>query len=167
MPISEPLLYEFDHEMANTRKMLDRIPDDRLHWRPHAKSWDMVSLATHVATLPSWTVETIQKDSLDIAPPGEPQPRATPASSRADLLARFDKNVTAARQVLAGASDEHLLKQWTLLAGGKEMFTMPRTMVLRSFVMNHCIHHRAQLGLYLRLNDIPVPGMYGPSADEM
>ena len=166
MPISESLLYEFDHEMANTRKMLERVPDDKLDWRPHAKSWDMVSLATHIAFIPSWCVDTIRKDSLDFAPPGEPPMQNTAASSRADLLARFDRNVAAGRAAIDGASDEHLMKPWTLLAGGHEIFTMPRTAVLRSFVMNHGIHHRAQLGLYLRLNDIPVPGMYGPSADE-
>ena len=166
MPISESLLYEFDHEMANTRKMLERVPDDRLDWRPHAKSWNMVALATHVAFIPGWTVDTIEKDSLDFAPPGAPPYQNPVASSKADLLAKFDRNVAAARAALAGASDEHLAKPWTLLAGGHEIFTMPRTVVLRSFVLNHGIHHRAQLGLYLRLNDVPVPGMYGPSADE-
>lgn len=166
MPISQSLLYEFDHEMANTRKMLERVPDDRLDWRPHAKSWNMGALATHIAFIPGWTVDTIQKDSLDFAPPGEPPFRNPEASSRADLLAMFDRNVAAARAAIEGASDEHLVKPWTLLAGGHEIFTMPRTVVLRSFVMNHGIHHRAQLGLYLRLNDVPVPGMYGPSADE-
>jgi len=166
MPISESLLYEFDHEMANTRKMLERVPDDRLEWRPHTKSWNMGALATHIAFLAGWSVDTIQKDSLDFAPPGEPPVRNPEASSRADLLAMFDRNVAATRAAISGASDEHLMKPWTLLAGGHEIFTMPRTVVLRSFVMNHGIHHRAQLGLYLRLNDIPVPGMYGPSADE-
>lgn len=166
MPISASLLYEFDHEMANTRKMLERVPDDKLDWRPHPKSWNMASLATHITHIPSWCVHTIQKDSLDVAPPGEPPLRNTVASSQADLLARFDRSVAAARAAIDGASDEHLMKPWTLLAGGREIFTMPRTAVLHSFVMNHGIHHRAQLGLYLRLNDIPVPGMYGPSADE-
>jgi len=166
MPISESLLYEFDHEMANTRKMLERVPDDRLEWRPHTKSWNMGALATHIAFLAGWSVDTIHTDSLDFAPPGEPPVRNPEASSRADLLAMFDRNVAATRAAISGASDEHLMKPWTLLAGGHEIFTMPRTVVLRSFVMNHGIHHRAQLGLYLRLNDIPVPGMYGPSADE-
>ena len=166
MPISESLLYEFDHEMANTRKMLERVPDDRLEWRPHAKSWNMGALATHIAFLAGWAVDTIQKDSLDFAPVGQPPFRNPEAKSQAELLATFDKNVAATRAAISGASDEHLMKPWTLLAGGHEIFTMPRTAVLRSFVMNHGIHHRAQLGLYLRLNDIPVPGMYGPSADD-
>ena len=166
MPISDFILPEFDQEMANTRKVLERVPDDRWDWKPHQKSWNMSSLATHVAFIPSWDVDTIGKDSLDIAPPGAPPYKAPVASSRKELLELFDKHVSAARAALAGASDDHLLKPWSLLAGGKTLFTMPRAAVIRSMVMNHGIHHRAQLCVYLRLADIPMPGMYGPSADE-
>jgi uncharacterized damage-inducible protein DinB len=111
-------------------------------------------------------VDTIQKDSFDIAPPGAPPYKEEPLASNKELLEKFDKNVVAARAAIAGSSDEHLLKPWSLLAGGKTLFTMPRIACIRGFVMNHTIHHRAQLGVYLRLNDIPVPGVYGPSADE-
>ena len=166
MALSAALLSEFDREMANTRKTLERVPDDKFDWKPHVKSFAMGPLATHVANLPSWTVETIDKDALDIEPPGGEPYRVTAANSRKELLERFDHNISAARAAIAGASDEHLLKPWSLLKGGAVMFTLPRVAVLRSFVMNHLIHHRAQLGVYLRLNDVPVPALYGPSADE-
>ena len=166
MTIAEGLLAEFDHEMANTRKTLERCPDGKFAWQPHLKSFAMGALASHVANLPGWVVETINRDSLDFAPVGEAPYREEEAKNAQELLARFDEKVTAARAALAGASNENLMGNWTLLAGGHKIFTMPRIAVLRSFVMNHMIHHRAQLGVYLRLNDIPVPGIYGPSADE-
>jgi uncharacterized damage-inducible protein DinB len=166
MSISESLLPEFDHEMANTRKTLERVPDDRLDWKPHERSYTLGDLATHLATIPSWAPPTIEQDALDLAPGGAPPLRAVPIRSRQEALERFDENVMAARAAIAGASDELLLKPWTLLSGGQAIFTMPRTAVLRGFIMNHIIHHRAQLGIYLRLNDVPVPSIYGPSADE-
>lgn len=134
--------------------------------KPHKKSMAMGDLATHLAQIPSWAVETINTDSLDVAPPGVPPQQMQPAKSRKEVLEMFDKNVAAARAATAGESDKHLLKPWTLLAGGKTVFTMPRIAVLRGFIMSHSIHHRAQLGVYLRLNDVPVPAIYGPSADE-
>lgn len=166
MALNQALLPEFDVEMANTRKTLERVPEGKFDWKPHEKSFSMVSLATHLATLPSWAAITIQQESIDIAPIGEPPLKNEPASSVEDLLGKFDHNVASARAAIAGASDEDLLKTWTLLAGGKTIFALPRIAALRSFVMNHNIHHRAQLGVYLRLNDIPVPSIYGPSADE-
>ena len=166
MAISEALLPEFDHEMANTRKTLERVPVDKFGWKPHQKSFAMGALATHLATLPSWAAITIQRDSIDIAPEGEKPIANEPVKSLEELAARFDNNVAAARAAIAGASDEELLKPWTLISGGKTIFTLPRIAALRSFVMNHNVHHRAQLGVYLRLNDIPVPSIYGPSADE-
>jgi len=166
MTISDSLLPEFDHEMANTRKSLERVPEDKLDWKPHPKSHTMRWLAGHVANIPSWVVMAIQRDSIDIAPAGAEPSRTPEPDSRAALLEMFAKNVAEARAAIAGAADEHLLKSWTLLAAGKEVLTLPRVAVLRSFVMNHLIHHRAQLGVYLRLNDVPVPALYGPSADE-
>ena len=166
MSLSEALLPEFDHEMANTRKTLERIPEDKLGWKPHEKSWAMGGLATHLATIPSWTVNGINDDSIDIAPQGGPPPRNPLLNSRREILETFDKNIAAARAAIAGASDERLLQPWSLLSGGRTVLTLPRIAVLRSFVMNHTIHHRAQLGVYLRLNDVPVPSTYGPSADE-
>ncbi len=165
MAIRDALLPEFDNEMASTRKTLERAPEHKLEWTPHPKSSTLGGLVTHLANLPSWVCYTINQDSLDIAPNGEPQ-RAAPLHSSAEIVETFDKNVAAARAAIAGASDEDLFKPWTLLANGKALMTLPRVAVLRSFVMNHLIHHRAQLGVYLRLNDIPVPSIYGPSADE-
>ena len=166
MGLSEALLPEFDQEMATTRKTLERVPEEKFDWKPHEKSTTLGSLATHLANLPSWVGHTIDKEELDTAPPGQPPLRIEPARTRDEVLAAFDRNVAAARAALAGASDERLLGPWTLLQGGNKVLTLPRATVLRSFVMSHSIHHRAQLGVYLRLNDIPVPSVYGPSADE-
>ena len=166
MGLAAALLPEFDHEMTNTRKSLERVPEGKLDWKPHDKSMSLGDITTHLANLPSWTMMTIGQDSFDMAPPGEDPPRADPADSVEDALAMFDKNVAAARAAIEGASDELLLAPWALLMGGKEMFKMPRVAVLRSMIMNHMIHHRAQLGVYLRLNDVAVPSMYGPTADE-
>jgi uncharacterized damage-inducible protein DinB len=166
MAISESLLPEFDQEMANTRKTLERVPDDKFGWKPHEKSYAMGGLTTHLANLPSWAVLTINADSFDMAPPGAEPFKMPEVKSRQEALEMFDKNVADARAALAAASDEHLLKPWSLLSGGNTLMTLPKIAVLRSFVMNHIIHHRAQLGVYLRLNDIPVPSIYGPSADE-
>lgn len=164
--INQALLPEFDMEMANTRKALERVPDDKLAWKPHEKSMTLGRLAGHLAELPSWGMATMSNDSLDIAPPGAPPQQGLTAKSRQEALDRFDKNVAAARAAIAGASGEVLMKPWSLLKGGRTLMTMPKIAVLRSFVMNHMIHHRAQLGVFLRLNNIPVPAIYGPSADE-
>lgn len=166
MNISKSLLAEFDNEMANTRRTLERIPADKLTWKPHEKSWPMGGLGTHLANLPGWTLHTLNEDSLDIAPPDSPLPKMPQANSVADILVIFDKNVGEARSEIAAASDNKFFQPWTLLSGGNTVFTMPRITVLRNFVLNHSIHHRAQLGVYLLLNDIPVPAIYGPSADE-
>ncbi len=166
MSISASLLPEFDQEMANTRKALERVPDDKFNWKPHEKSWAMGGLATHLANLPSWTIITINQDSFDMNPPGEEPFKAPEAKSREEVLEMFDKNAAAARATIAAASDEELFKPWSLLSGGNTLMTLPKIAVLRSFVMNHIIHHRGQFTVYLRLNDIPVPSIYGPSADE-
>ena len=165
MAISDALLPEFDNEMANTRKTLERVPDEKFSWKPHEKSSAMGNLAGHLANLPSWAGLAIRQDSLDLAPGGVPV-STPPLNSQAEVLETFDKNVAGARAAIAGASDEQLFQSWTLMANGKTIMSLPRVAVLRSFVMNHLIHHRAQLGVYLRLNDIPVPSIYGPSADE-
>ncbi len=166
MQISDALLPEFDQEMAGTRKVLSRCPQDKFDFTPHPKSWKMASLATHIVNMIAWTVDTIGQDSFDVAPVGAPPYKEDPAKSSADLMERFDKNVAGARAAIAGASDEHLMAQWSLLQAGQTLFSMPRIVCIRSFIMNHTIHHRAQLCVYLRMNDIPVPALYGPSADE-
>ncbi len=166
MTISERLLPEYDQEMAGVRKTLERVPDDKLSWKPHDKSMSMQQLASHIANLPNWTVLSLKQDQFDMNPP-DGEPATTPqANSQQELLEFFDKNSTAARAAIAAAADEDFRKDWSLLSGGHTFFTMPKIAVYRLFVMNHIIHHRAQLGVYLRLNDVAVPALYGPSADE-
>ncbi len=166
MALSEALLPEFDQEMANTRRTLERVPDGKFDWKPHAKSPTMGWLATHIATLPGWVLYTLEQDSIDLDPPGGAPPPQPEAKSRAELLEKFDRSVSQARAAIAGVSDQRMLESWSLLKRGQNLLTLPRAAVLRSFVMNHSIHHRAQLTVYLRLNDVPVPALYGPSADE-
>ena len=166
MAINKALLSEFDYEMANTRKTIERVPEDKFDWKPHDRSMTMGGLATHIANIPTWASRAIRQDSFDMAPQGGPPARATLAGSRNELLETFDKNVADARSAISEASDEHLMTKWSLLSGGETVMTLPRVVVLRSFVMNHQIHHRGQLSVYLRLNDVPVPALYGPSADE-
>ncbi len=167
MPINQAFLSEFDHEVESTRKMLERVPEDKFNWKPHAKSGTMIWLAGHVANLPGWVKETVTLDALDLAPGGKPVTPPPPPKSRKELLELFEKNVAAGRAALVSATDDaHWMKPWSLLSGGQTILSMPRVAVLRNLVMNHLVHHRAQLGVYLRLNDVAVPGMYGPSADE-
>ena len=157
------LLPEFDQEFAETRKFLERVPDDRFDWKPHEKSFSLRDLAVHLSNIPEWLPITIDTEELDFtASSFEPfQPEHT-----VEILDRYDGAVEAARKALANATAEQLEATWTLKSDGNEIFTMPKGMVIRSFVFNHNIHHRAQLGVYLRLLDAPVPGPYGPSADE-
>jgi uncharacterized damage-inducible protein DinB len=160
--ITDALLPEFDMEMANTRKVLERVPDAKSGWKPHQKSWPMGGLAGHLAHLPGWGTTTVTTDELNLVPPFT----MPPINTSAELLATFDKSVAAARAAMATATDEYLMGPWSLKVQGKTVLTMPRVAVLRNMVFNHIVHHRGQLTVYLRLNDIPVPGMYGPSADE-
>lgn len=162
MPLNQALLPEFDHEMGNTRKSLERIPEGKFDWKPHEKSSTMGQLATHLATINQWTDAIIGQDSFDVAN----SPRPPVFKSRQEILNAFDQGTAAARKAIAGATDEQLMKSWSLVNAGQTIFTLPRVAVVRSFILNHTIHHRAQLGVYLRLNDIPVPSIYGPSADE-
>ena len=162
MSISQALLPEFDQEMANTRKMLERFPDGKGDYKPHPKSMALGRLAGHVAELPMWAKTTLEVEVLELNPGMQP----TVATSRQQVLDLFDKSVAEARPMIERASDADWMKTWTLKFGGKEMMSMPRIAVMRSVVMNHMIHHRAQLGVYYRLNDIELPGMYGPSGDE-
>ncbi|HYA16980.1 MAG TPA: DinB family protein [Bryobacteraceae bacterium] len=162
MTISELLLPEYEQEMKSTRKLLECVPDEKLTYKPHEKSMSVAELASHITMMPFWAAETINRDTLDLGPGQKP----FLAASKTELLKAFDTNVELGRAAIAVASDEHLAKTWTLTAGGKTLLAMPRVNVLRSVVMNHLIHHRAQLGVALRLLDIAIPGMYGPSADD-
>lgn len=166
MSISASLLPELDQEMAGTRKTLERIPADKFDFRPHPKSFNMISLATHIANMVGWGRDTMTSESFDFAPVGGEPYKEEPASSVAELLEKFDKNLAEFREALAQASDADFMVNWSLLAGGNVVFSMPRIACIRGMILNHLIHHRAQLTVYLRMNDVPVPGLYGPSADE-
>jgi uncharacterized damage-inducible protein DinB len=166
MKISETLLPEFDQEMANTRKVLERVPAAKFSWKPHPKSFELGALSAHVANMADWAELTLTTDSFDYAPPGAPPYETPKFTSTEDLLAAFDKSIAKARTALVAADDSQMMAPWSLMAGGNVVMTMPRAAVVRTFVMNHIIHHRAQLTVYLRLNDVAVPGLYGPSADE-
>lgn len=166
MSIAQSLLPELDQEMAGTRKTLERIPEDKFEWRPHPKSFTMIGLATHIASMVGWGGVTLKVDSFDYAPPGAEPYQEKPAESVAALLETFDKGLAEFREALANASDEELMKDWSLLGGGAVIFTRPRIACLRDMIFSHLVHHRAQLGVYLRMNDVPVPALYGPSADE-
>ena len=165
MTLRDTILPEFDHEMATTRKTLERVPEGKPDWKPHDRSMTISRLAGHLAELPMFGAVTFQGNSFDFQASGAP-PQPTVMTSRKQLLDLFDKNVATARAAISKASDEDLQKTWTLLNGGKTMFSMPRISVLRSMILNHVIHHRGQLSVYLRMNNVPVPSIYGPSADE-
>jgi uncharacterized damage-inducible protein DinB len=162
MTISQTLLPEFDEEMKNTRKLLERVPDGKFDYRPHPKSMTMGQLASHIADGVGWTTVTLDMEVFDLPPDFKP----FHVESQAALLDAFDKNIKASRQKIEGATDADWAKTWTMKVGDQVVLSMPRAAVMRSMIMNHVIHHRAQLGVYLRLNDVAVPGMYGPSADE-
>ena len=164
MTIADLLQPEFDEEMATTRRVLERVPEDKFSWKPHDKSFSMGDLASHIVNAIKWTDVTMNQTEFDLG-------RVTPesmnqaAKNRAELLAWLDANAASARATLA-RSDADYFVPWTLKHGDTVYFTMPRYNCVRSFCLNHLVHHRAQLGVYLRMNDVPVPGAYGPSADE-
>ena len=166
MSIGESLLPELDHEMGGTRRVLERITDSILDWKCHERSNTIGWVASHLAEIPGWTKVCVNEDSFDIAPPGQPRYETTVLSSTAEIIELFDKNAAEAREVIAAAKDSQFLQSWSLLAGGEVQVTMPRLTVVRNYILNHSIHHRAHLCVYLRLNDLPVPGLYGPSADD-
>jgi len=166
MSIAQCLIPEFDQEMANTRRTLERIPENKLEFKPDPKSMSLGRLAGHIAEMPGWGSMTMTSDSLDIAPGGKQAFEPLTAKSRQQVLAEFDKNVAGARKAISAATDEQFAKSWSLLSNGKAMMTMPRVAVVRTMVMNHVIHHRAQLCVYYRMVGVPVPALYGPSADE-
>ncbi|MEM1182910.1 MAG: DinB family protein [Acidobacteriota bacterium] len=166
MSIAKTLLPEYDHEMSNTRRYLANMPEGKNDWKPHAKSMSLQMLACHLAELPGWVASTLAETELDLAPPdGEPY-QTEMLATREELLEAFDRDVAAGRKALEATEDAALMVEWTLLQGGHKIMSMPRVAVLRGFIMNHMIHHRGQLGVYFRLLDVPVPAVYGPSADE-
>lgn len=166
MAIKESILPELDHEMATTRKLLERIPEQDAAWQPHAKSMTLGQLGIHLAVLPRWGGMTMSQTELDMNPPGGPAFKLPPFETTQGAVAAFDEHVAAARAAIAAASDQDFMVPWTLKNAGETIFTMPRVAVLRTFVVNHIIHHRGQLSVYLRLRNVPIPSIYGPSADE-
>jgi uncharacterized damage-inducible protein DinB len=162
MRIADIFLAQLEHEAGITRTILERVPDDLFGYRPHPRSGTMGWLGSHLADIVGWAKPTIEVHRFDLAA----MPEWLPAGTGAELLVRFERGYADARTAISGASDELLRAPWSLAMGDKTMFTMPRIAVLRGFVLSHLIHHRAQLGMYFRLCDIPVPATYGPSADD-
>jgi uncharacterized damage-inducible protein DinB len=162
MTIGQSMIPEFDHEMANTRKTLERVPDAQFEFKPHEKSMSMGVLAHHTAEMVGWLAPSIEHDELNFegwVPPPKSQ-------NTAEVLALFDEAVPKARQALASVTDEAMLKTWTLRHGEQILMSLPRIAAIRGMIFNHIIHHRAQLSVYLRMNNVPVPALYGPSGDE-
>jgi uncharacterized damage-inducible protein DinB len=161
--IASALIAEIEHEAATTRTCLERIPADKFDWKPHEKSMAFGRLASHIAEMFGWTPATLLQPELDFAKmeytPFEPK-------TTEELVEYLDKNVAEAIETLRNVAEEVFLENWTMRNGDTVYFTMPKAVVMRSFVMNHIVHHRGQLSVYLRLNDIAVPSIYGPSADE-
>jgi len=164
MAFKDALLPEFDHEMGTTRRVLERVPETEFAWKPHEKSFNLGQLAGHIANIPHWVDAIVQNSVFDLADAEDTRPRVP--ESIGWLLSQFEKNVGAARGGISGMSDPEFLAPWTFKNNGQVIFTLPRAAALRSFVMNHLIHHRGQLTVYLRLKNVPVPSVYGPTADE-
>ncbi len=163
MSIAQTAFADLDHEFANTRRMLERIPADHLDYTPHPKSWPLRKLAAHLTDFGGWGSYTIQHPVLDFATPQPPRP---PMNSAEDFLKAFDEGVAGFKAAMPGTTDEQMMETWTMKNGDAVIMSMPKLAVLRGMVISHMIHHRAQLTLYYRMLDIPVPGLYGPSADE-
>ena len=163
MSIMQAILGEFEHEAATTRRLLERVPADKFDWKPHEKSFSLLQLTTHLADMPGWMATVGPKDELDLSTPVE---RPDPPKTTDELLARYDKNVETFKTIGAEVSDDSLMDPWRLRTGDKVHFEIPRVASIRTFILNHFIHHRGQLSVYLRLLDVPLPSIYGPSADE-
>ena len=166
MSISQALLPELEMEITKTRRTLERVPMGNFDWKPHEKSFAMGALANHMARLVGWGAETMRTESIDFAPEGGESAAPSVAMTSEEILSLFDGGASALRQAITEATDEAFMVPWSLLKGGEVMFTLPRVAVIRNMILNHLIHHRGQMTLYLRLNDVPVPALYGPSGDE-
>jgi uncharacterized damage-inducible protein DinB len=165
MAIAESLITEFNNEMKTTRTLLERVPEDKADWKPHQKSMSLGNLSIHLASLPSLAIRALSTTELDMNPPGGTAFVPPSFESLGRTLELFDKNESDVREALGNASDAELMIAWSLKNAGATIFTMPRVAVLRTIMMNHLIHHRGQLSVYLRLLDVPLPSIYGPSAD--
>jgi uncharacterized damage-inducible protein DinB len=163
MRIGEVMAAELKHEAVATRKTLERVPKSDYGWRPHAKSMTMGRLASHLADMMSWVDSILTKTEMVFDPASY---KPWEASGTEELISRFDSGLAAAISLLESIDDSAIMVPWSLKVGGQEVFKMPRVGVMRGMVLSHMIHHRAQLGLYLRMRDVAVPAAYGPSADE-
>jgi uncharacterized damage-inducible protein DinB len=164
--LTDLFLGELDREAPLTKRALEAVPEGRDEWKPHAKSMPLSRLAGLVAMMPSWLSMIVETEELDVAPPaGTKSPYARELKTRQELVAELEKGIAGARKALEGTTEEHLMKPWQLKAGGKVVQERPRHVMLRDAI-NHLSHHRGQLTVYLRLNDVPVPAIYGPSADD-
>lgn len=163
MSLNQSFISEFEQEAKSTKKVLERVPIEKADWKPHEKSMSLARLATHVAELPSWLDVTLNSDELDFAKV-EYKPRI--AASSAELIHIFEENYSKGLKAIKNATDEVLMSNWTMRNGEQIFFTLPKIAVIRSTVYNHLYHHRAQLGVYLRLLNVPLPAIYGPTADE-
>lgn len=166
MTLTELLVAEFDKEIDKTRTMMARLTDELFDWRPHPKSRTTRELAGHIADVPGWIDQIAERTYVDLAPPDGPAYTPWTAPSRADALERLERNYRVGRNAMQGLSERQWFQPWSLLQAGRVVFTKSRYEVVREDVVNHLVHHRAQLGVYYRLNDIPLPGLYGSSADE-
>ncbi len=166
MRLIDPLLMEFDRECATTRKVLSRVPADRYSWRPHAKSYSLGQLANHVASLPHWVGGSLLPGEFDLAKGAADGGTPKEPASAEGLMKTFDESAASAKAAMAQLDDARALEAWTLRHGAKVIMEMPRIAFVRTILLNHGIHHRGQLSVYLRLLDVPVPSIYGPSADE-
>jgi len=166
MKMTELFFAELERETPLTRRVLERVPEGRNDWKPHPKSMPLGYLATLVATIPSWIAMMVTQNELDFDPPGGKRYSPPQPNTNRELLEAFDQSVAKARNALQSTSDEHLMTNWRFLTGGRVVSEQPRYVVMRDGVLNHLAHHRGQLTVYLRLNDVPVPSIYGPSADE-
>jgi uncharacterized damage-inducible protein DinB len=163
MRMIEPMLMELDHEAKTARRLLERVPGAHLAWAPHPKSMTLGRLATHIVEIPGWVSTIVQKDEIDV---GKGDHKPATAGSVEEMLRMFDENIGKAQKAMQALSDDQLLGNWRLLKNGQVLVTMPRIGVLRTLLLNHFIHHRGQLSVYLRLKDVPLPSIYGPTADE-
>jgi uncharacterized damage-inducible protein DinB len=166
MTMAQAMLPEFEQEMANTRKVLERIPDDKLGWKAHPKLNTIGWNACHLVEMVGWIDGILTTDSFDVNPPNGPKYESPKLGSVKEILAAFDSAAAAAKAALGKTSDADFLKNWSLLNAGQPWIVLPRVAMVRSFGISHVIHHRAFLIAYLKMNGVPVPGMYGPSGDE-
>lgn len=162
MSIGAAFLEQLEYEAVSTRKMLERIPTELLTWKPHEKSFSCGQLASHIVNLLAWIEPTLDRLELNL----ESDHKPWQAASGEDLVKEFDRNLSRAKAKLQGYPDSKMAEMWSLTGGGHTFFTVPRVHVIRSVIISHLIHHRGQLSVYLRLNNIPLPSIYGPSADE-